>query len=494
MDNKGLQIDGVRLLKYYGEEETVLVPDTVKVIDEFAFSNNTTIKNVFLPQGIIIKESAFFGCNHLERLTENGVALHIERLGESVFWGCENLVTNIIFTGHIIRKDTFYNCKHLKKVELLDETDIEEDAFYGCENLSRICLEDQKWIGGNIEKGAFCGCEQLCSEISLFQPIIEEETFYNCQSLLGIYLPQGIELEESVFWNCKNLKYICDRESILSIGRLSEAVFFGCESLSTPIKVTGDKLPEEVFYNCKKLQKIYLPQHIDIDDDAFDGCNAKKIHYDRSQVSLNSKLPINNQNKNQTSLKNDFVANSIGFKDFVVRTTIYQCSNKGHNIQELTAVIFCLTKKGDIVEKKVMAGYCQTCNLYYLLNTDYERLRKQYVLLCRVIDNTIKVNNGTGLFSNFNRESIMMQYGYTVSQAEELSDAQRRTILEFLLISKVMTKTEICSHLDWLISTRGYDKSRFKKAITKWREDRQFIENYKLNNSREVIVKRIIKH
>ena len=178
----------------------------------------------------------------------------------------------------------------------------------------------------------------------------------------------------------------------------------------------------------------------------------------------------------------------------MVRTTIYQCSNKGHNIQELTTVIFCLTKKGDIVEKKVMAGYCQTCNLYYLLNTDYERLRKQYVLLCRVIDNTIKVNNGTGLFSNFNRESIMMQYGYTVSQAEELSDAQRRTILEFLLISKVMTKTEICSHLDWLISTRGYDKSRFKKAITKWREDRQFIENYKLNNSREVIVKRIFKH
>ncbi len=59
MDNKGLQIDGVRLLKYYGEEETVLVPDTVKVIDEFAFSNNTTIKNVFLPQGIIIKSRLF---------------------------------------------------------------------------------------------------------------------------------------------------------------------------------------------------------------------------------------------------------------------------------------------------------------------------------------------------------------------------------------------------------------------------------------------------
>ena len=61
----------------------------------------------------------------------------------------------------------------------------------------------------------------------------------------------------------------------------------------------------------------------------------------------------------------------------------------------------------------------------------------------------------------------MKQYGYTVNQQDGLSTAQRPTILEFLVAANILTKAEICSHLDWLISSRGYDQYKSRVAIKK---------------------------
>ena len=142
-----------------------------------------------------------------------------------------------------------------------------------------------------------------------------------------------------------------------------------------------------------------------------------------------------------------------------------------------------------------MAGYWQDCDQYYLLNRDYDRLKMNYTLLCRVIDSTEptinKYNNDA--FTELNKESILKQYGYTVNQEDGLSAIQRRTILEFLLVSNIMTKSEICAHLDWLINTRTYNTAKYRIALKKWKEDRYYIEHYQLTDSREVFVKSIVK-
>lgn len=183
----------------------------------------------------------------------------------------------------------------------------------------------------------------------------------------------------------------------------------------------------------------------------------------------------------------------IGFYDFVVKTDIYKCKNKGHNIEEITAVIYCLLASGDIIEKNVMAGYCLECDVYYILNKEFENLKNDCQLLCRVIDNSIPNVKGVGYYSQLKETSVLKQYGYNTNQIEGLTKVQRQTILEFILCSKILSKTEICAHLDWLIESRSYDTEKFSCAIDKWKMDRKFIEEYKITNERKIVVKNITK-
>ena len=82
---------------------------------------------------------------------------------------------------------------------------------------------------------------------------------------------------------------------------------------------------------------------------------------------------------------------------------------------------------------------------------------------------------------------------YTVNQHDGLTTVQRQTILEFLVAARIMTKAEVCSHLDWLIESREYDRIKYRSAIQKWTEDRDFIANYHLSENRKVIVNKITK-
>ena len=65
------------------------------------------------------------------------------------------------------------------------------------------------------------------------------------------------------------------------------------------------------------------------------------------------------------------------------------------------------------------------------------------------------------------QESILMQFGYNVSQQEGLSATSRQKILAVLIDNKIMTKNEIISYLDFFISQRS-KQSRMEIAISKY--------------------------
>ena len=70
------------------------------------------------------------------------------------------------------------------------------------------------------------------------------------------------------------------------------------------------------------------------------------------------------------------------------------------------------------------------------------------------------------------------QFGYSVSQAEGLSEARRHKILSVLVDNHILTKSEIISYLDFFINQRKSDK--FAMAVAKWTIDRDYIRNYKI--------------
>ena len=71
-----------------------------------------------------------------------------------------------------------------------------------------------------------------------------------------------------------------------------------------------------------------------------------------------------------------------------------------------------------------------------------------------------------------------MQFGYTVSQTEGLSEERRHKILSVLVDNHILTKSEIISYLDFFINQRKNDK--FAMAVAKWTIDRNYIRNYKI--------------
>ena len=69
-----------------------------------------------------------------------------------------------------------------------------------------------------------------------------------------------------------------------------------------------------------------------------------------------------------------------------------------------------------------------------------------------------------------------MQYGYNVSQKEDLSSMQRQTILQSIVENGILSKSEVVSYLNYFINQRiNRDTDMYDVAISKWREDRDFI-------------------
>ena len=176
----------------------------------------------------------------------------------------------------------------------------------------------------------------------------------------------------------------------------------------------------------------------------------------------------------------------IKFKDFVIRRTIFRCRCSGHQLENIDAVITLIGKNGNLKTKKVSAGYCQVCNIYFILESTYQDLKGQGILACRVCEEEAYLNGahcvkGMKLAS----ESIIRQYGYNVSKEEGLSAARRRKILSLLIDNDILTKNEIINYLEFFISQHKKTK-KFEKAVEKWETDKKFISEYKLGDYTQI--------
>ena len=113
--------------------------------------------------------------------------------------------------------------------------------------------------------------------------------------------------------------------------------------------------------------------------------------------------------------------------------------------------------------------------------------------MCRVSDEKTYTSRGTmanGM--HLSQESILMQYGYTVSQMEGLSDIRRQKILEILVDGRVLTRSDVIGYLDFFINQRK-NQHQYEKAIDKWKNDRDFIEHYKTGSYMEYKISSIYR-
>ena len=67
------------------------------------------------------------------------------------------------------------------------------------------------------------------------------------------------------------------------------------------------------------------------------------------------------------------------------------------------------------------------------------------------------------------QESILMQYGYNISQIEDLSSLRKKKILALFVDNNILTSSDVISYLDFFISQRKQRCTRGTNKIKKKR-------------------------
>lgn len=151
--------DMKRLIKYPEAKADVSfsVPNTVKDIDERAFSCSKSLTSINIPDSVAnIGDGAFSECKYLTSVSISG---SIASIGDGAFSSCNNLTeVNIKGQAVTIGKYGFLNCSNLVSASLLGVINIGEGAFSDCENVKSITISRST---GKIGENAFSRCDNL---------------------------------------------------------------------------------------------------------------------------------------------------------------------------------------------------------------------------------------------------------------------------------------------------------------------------------------------
>ena len=296
-------INGTKLEKYVGEGGEVFIPDFVTEIAREAFLKCDRVTGVVVPASVrVIEDSAFSACSSLKycQLPDS-----VEHLGGGAFWACTSLER--IRIPRKIRKIygyTFTSCWSLCEVDMpeVDEL-IGENAFYCCSALKEIrtyrplrevapnAFDQSAHIildfgGVRIPAGEYFDYQlegkRLVKYLGRGESVhipegiaeIGREAFLSSETLTEVWVPNSVtRVEDSAFSNCVKLEraHLCD--SILELGG---GAFWNCQSLK---EITLPRMIKGVrgytFVACVSLSRVDMPEVVEyIGEYAFCNCPA----------------------------------------------------------------------------------------------------------------------------------------------------------------------------------------------------------------------------
>lgn len=314
------EFDKISITRYSAPNGDITIPTTIEgktvaTIKDMAFSGNSVIKSVTIPQGISnIGFGIFMDCKKLESIS-------IPFIGDKPING-ENTHLGYLFGAYNGSVNKEFVPKNLKSVDISGGTEIYDSAFFNCDTLENITLANSITKIGN---SAFRDCIKLkgmvlpngvktigeyafssCSDaISINVPnsvtSIGKYAFQNCSSLLETTIPYGItSIEEYTYYKCSALTQIILPSTITSIKKYAFAECTNITGLVIPqgVVTIGDKVFSElnklismvipntvtemgdwVFENCSRMIYVYIPNSVNgLGIQAFKGCTTLSIH------------------------------------------------------------------------------------------------------------------------------------------------------------------------------------------------------------------------
>ena len=234
---------------YGNSNGRIVFDDDITSIGVGMFCDGRNLIAISIPNSVkIIDDFAFYHCNNLTKVKLQSGITEIS--------GC-----------------AFGNCTSLQNISIPDGvTTIGDEAFSWCGALTNINIPNSVTTIGSA---AFLGCSSLTSiHIPDGITTINESVFSKCSSLTSVYIPNKVTtIDENAFGYCEKLQNISIPNGVTTIGNCA---FEGCSSLKSitiPDKVTT--IGDRVFAGCNNLCMVYCkattpPTAIKFDDSSWD--------------------------------------------------------------------------------------------------------------------------------------------------------------------------------------------------------------------------------
>lgn len=107
----------------------------VQEIGSYCFTGNKNVETIILPESVKqIDYYAFANCPNLKEVIAPGV----KKCGRYAFYQCDNLINVEMPNVTVVNTGMFKNCHSLESAKLGELIEIDNHAFFGCENLKLI--------------------------------------------------------------------------------------------------------------------------------------------------------------------------------------------------------------------------------------------------------------------------------------------------------------------------------------------------------------------
>ena len=284
--------------------ESIVLPPSVTVIDDYAFIRCTRLKNITLPNGLVeIGAYAFNECYELAQIT---LPNSLQRVGNRAFDGNHALRSITVPEGvTFMDSNAFQNCTALRSVvwnavrcsTSLSDKGIPYPVFFNDSNITSFRF------GNKVQTIPAGLCYALRMETVVLPASlskIEQFGFANCTRLKSITLPDAVEeIGDYAFNECTQLTQFIVPKNVKTMGNHVfryctglKAVVWNAESATmqaedpktfendtniTSFKFgnTVQTIPQHLCFSLRKVKEIRLPESlVSIGEAAFFGCDG----------------------------------------------------------------------------------------------------------------------------------------------------------------------------------------------------------------------------
>jgi len=287
------------------EGTELAIQEGTRVISVQCFYLQEHLKSVSFPSSLkIINDGAFANCTSLEGIVLNDLAVGFES-----FAGCPSLksvsMTNVDYIGET------YDPKHVREFGTSDVSGPEYcfSCFYVTYNIEKVFIDNKvvgNWfsskaklktatLGNHVEQlteDAF----QFCSELTAIEIPVSVRILsgFRYSGLTSITIPSSVEeIGVRAFQECKDLVSVSLPEGLRKIG---DDAFRETPVTTVDIPGTVSSIGNNCFYGCRELTSITLPDKLDyLGTGVFSACiGLKEISLPEGPTSVGDQMFFKN--------------------------------------------------------------------------------------------------------------------------------------------------------------------------------------------------------